>query len=322
MPLLTLVVPCYNEEERLPEGQYISWLTSAARAAGVHLLFVDDGSRDATVKVLQRICGSAPAGTASLLALGTNQGKAEAVRRGLVQAIGDGAGGSAASSTLVGFWDADLATPLEAVPQLAAVLHADAQLQMVFAARVALLGRKIHRSPVRHYLGRVFATLASLTLDLAIYDTQCGAKLFRVSPMLRTVVATPFLTRWVFDCEMIGRYAALIAASRAPPSARRPTARGDDLAAGASAASLPLEELIYEYPLEAWVDVAGSKVKPWDILRMALGLLRIRLVYFLHTWPGGRRKPELFAVGAAMIVLAMLGVSALVALTYTLLRLR
>ena len=316
---LTLVIPCYNEEERLPEAQYKAWLASSARGASVRLLFVDDGSHDATIEILRRICDGAPAGTASLLALGTNQGKAEAVRRGLVQAINDGVGGSS-GSTLVGFWDADLATPLEAVPQLAAVLHADTQLQMVFAARVALLGRKIQRSLVRHYLGRVFATLASLTLDLAIYDTQCGAKLFRVTPMLRTVCATPFLTRWVFDCEMIARYAALIAASRAPTPTRWLKARDGDLAAP-SAASLPLEELIYEYPLEAWVDVAGSKVKPWDILRMAFGLLRIRAVYFLHTWPGGGRKPELFAVCAALVVLAILGVSGLVALSYTMLRL-
>ena len=303
---LTLIVPCFNEELRLPEAEYVAWLASSARAANVRLLFVDDGSRDGTVKVLQRICDRAPAGTASILVLEANQGKAEAVRRGLMQAVGGYDSGADSSSMLVGFWDADLATPLDAVPQLAAVLHADAQLQMVFAARVALLGRKIERKIVRHYLGRVFATLASLTLDLAIYDTQCGAKLFRVSPMLRTVVATPFITRWVFDCEMIGRYHALIAAS-AGRSARDP--------------SPPLEQIIYEYPLEKWTDVAGSKVKPWDILRMALGLVRIRSVYFLHTWPGGARKPELYAAAAVLMVLAVVGVFALVSLAYTLLRL-
>ena len=131
---LTLIVPCYNEEERLPVSDYISWLASSAAAANVSLLFVDDGSRDGTVKVLQRICDGAPAGRASVLPLDTNQGKAEAVRRGMVQAMASGA------ADLVGFWDADLATPLTAVPQLASVLHNDSRLQMVFAARVAQAG--------------------------------------------------------------------------------------------------------------------------------------------------------------------------------------
>jgi len=225
------------------------------------------------------------------------------VRRGLVQAMTEeraGAGGRVPE--MIGFWDSDLATPLAAVDQLAAVLHGNGQLQMVFAARVALLGRQIQRSPVRHYLGRVFATLASLTLDLGIYDTQCGAKLFRVSPQLRTVVATPFLTRWVFDCEMIARYSAL-------------------LAGGASSSSFTLEDVIYEFPLERWVDVAGSKVKPTDILRMAGGLVRIRLVYFLHQWPSGKRRPELLFVFAALATLSLLGLCVVAAAVLSLIRL-
>ena len=290
----TLVVPCYNEETRLKVPDYVSWLTHDPTSRDVTLLFVDDGSRDGTVAVLQQIVDAAPAGRASVLKLGVNGGKAEAVRRGMLEAMAN------ASPAIVGFWDCDLATPLQAVPQLAAILALRPEKQMVFGARVALLGRQIKRSPVRHYLGRVFATLASLSLDLPIYDTQCGAKLFRASPMLRTVLSAPFLTRWVFDCEMIARFQAISPAAdaldyeqgHASSGAR---ARGGGGGGGGSGgggggggsggggggrSTTTIAETIFEFPLEEWVDVAGSKVKPTDILRMAYGLLCIRRVYF------------------------------------------
>ena len=278
-PSATLVVPCYNEERRLPKAAFARYLADEA-TSGVHVLFVDDGSRDQTLPLLRRIAAAAPPGRAGVLALGSNCGKAEAVRRGMVHALGK------RESELVGFWDADLATPLCAVQQLASVLASRSSVQMVFGARVALLGRRITRHPVRHYLGRVFATLASFTLDLPIYDTQCGAKLFRSSPALRAVVGTPFLTRWVFDCEMIARYGALGAAG-----GHRCT----------------LAEAIVEFPLEEWVDVAGSKVRKLDVLRMALGLLRIRIVYFLHEWPSGRRRPALYSFAAGALCLLLVG---------------
>eukprot|EP00966_Prymnesium_polylepis_P088052 2037373-Prymnesium_polylepis.1 len=151
---LTVVVPCYNEESRLPTQAFIDYLASGAHE--VQLLFVDDGSTDQTVQLLQRIAAAAPAKRAAVLSLGNNQGKAEAVRRGMLQAI------EAGDCDIVGFWDSDLATPLAAIADLAAELRARPAMQMVFGARVALLGRDIRRSAKRHYLGRVFATLASL----------------------------------------------------------------------------------------------------------------------------------------------------------------
>ena len=129
---------------------------------------------------------------------------------------------------------------------------------MVFGARVQLLGRVIERRAVRHYLGRVFATAASLMLGLRIYDTQCGAKLFRASPAMQALFQEPFATRWLVDIEILAR---LI-------QARRGTA-------------LPqAEDIIYEFPLPEWRDVAGSKVKAWDFAKGLCGLARIYWQYF------------------------------------------
>ena len=96
----------------------------------------------------------------------------------------------------VGYWDADLATPLDAVPRFLAVFEDRPGVNLVLGSRVKLLGRTIDRHAWRHYLGRVFATLVSEMLHLAVYDTQCGAKLFRSTDALRRVLTRPFTTSY------------------------------------------------------------------------------------------------------------------------------
>mmetsp|Transcript_20896 Transcript_20896/g.51341 ORF Transcript_20896/g.51341 Transcript_20896/m.51341 type:complete len:197 (+) Transcript_20896:2-592(+) len=165
----------------------------------------------------------------------------------------------------VGFWDADLATPLDTIPPFARILEGSRSMEMVFGARVALLGRDIQRKADRHYLGRIFATLASMVLDLRIYDTQCGAKLFRVTQDLRLALSRPFTSGWIFDVELIARFIT------------------QKVAAGAT----PCHDVIYEYPLERWHDVAGSKLGFMSKINALYGLGCIYYSYFspFRSWP-------------------------------------
>src|SRR4051794_39855798 len=105
MPRATIVVPCYNEARRLDVHAF---RTFARDDRAPRFLFVNDGSRDATLEILGDLRGTDPA-RFDVLNLTRNAGKAEAVRRGLVRALADG-------PDYVGYWDADLATPLEAIP--------------------------------------------------------------------------------------------------------------------------------------------------------------------------------------------------------------
>jgi len=240
---LILVVPCYNEEHRLPVDALRTFDVAGHR---IEMLLVNDGSRDHTLRLLESLREANPS-RFSVLDLDRNRGKAEAVRLGILAALDR-------KPDFVGFWDADLATPLSELPAFLDVFTSTPQIEMVFAARVRLLGRSISRNPSRHYFGRVGATLISSSLGLAVYDTQCGAKLFRASAPMREIFSEPFLSRWIFDVEIIARFVRQ---------------RGRDAAAKA----------IFELPIKTWHDVKGSKVKSTDFLRALRDLWKIHRAY-------------------------------------------
>ena len=145
-----LVVPCYNEARRLDLAAFRGF---AASEPSVGFLFVNDGSSDATLARL-RALEAGDRDAFAVLDLPRNSGKAEAVRAGLGVAF-------KSSADYVGYWDADLATPLDEIARFVAVLDRLPGIEIVFGARVQLLGRSVRRNPLRHYLGRVSATAVS-----------------------------------------------------------------------------------------------------------------------------------------------------------------
>lgn len=219
-----LVVPCFNEAARLPAAE----LAALTANPDVGVVLVDDGSSDETLALLERLASQLPAVT--VVHLPANAGKAEAVRRGLLRAL-------EGRPEVVGFVDADFATPAFEVLRLAAAIRSPGAPDVVIGSRVLLSGRTVVRRPVRHILGRVVATYLSLTYALQIYDTQCGAKLFRVDERLRRALEAPFATRWLFDVELLLRV--------------RDTA-------GAPAT-------VREEPLEVWRDVPGSRLAAREV---------------------------------------------------------
>ena len=238
---MIIVIPCFDEERRLsPEA-----LFALASEPGVGVLLVDDGSTDGTLGVLESVRAREP-GRFAVLALGENQGKAEAVRRGLLAAIASGA-------SVVGYLDADLATPAAEMLRVVRALE-ERGVEVATGARVKLAGRQIRRRESRHFVGRVFATFASLVLRAEFYDTQCGAKAFRVSDRLRACLSTPFRSTWSFDVELLGRLQAGTPEHRPLPTAA-----------------------FFEVPLERWTDIPGSKLSVRAMIRAAADLAVIEV---------------------------------------------
>ncbi len=242
MPDCLIVVPCYNEAERLPAAAF---RTFARGQDAIGFVLVDDGSSDGTAACLEALRADAPEHF-SVVELARNGGKAEAVRAGVERALQD-------DPVYVGYWDADLATPLDELPRFVAALERRPELGAVFGARVRMLGHVIERRALRHGLGRLFATAVARQLRLPVYDTQCGAKLFRVSDETRALFAEPFRSGWAFDVELLARWRLIV---------------GD-----------ALRERVRELPLNRWRDVPGSKVRPLDFFRAWLELWRIRRAY-------------------------------------------
>lgn len=235
---IIIVVPCFNEEDRLMPDAFFS---SLEQNSSLHWLFVDDGSKDRTASIIQSMSAQFP-DRIFFHQLDKNSGKGEAVRQGLIKAVD-------MNATLTGYYDADLATPLTELYRLLNIFSKQ-NVKVLFGARVFLLGRNIDRKRWRYWLGRCFALVASSMLRLKVYDTQCGMKLISNFPEFKNCIEKPFDSSWLFDVELIQRMIKV--------------------------GQLKVEDF-FEEPLLAWTDVGGSKVKAKAFVVALYDLFKIKI---------------------------------------------
>jgi len=253
MQKTAIIVPCYNESKRLKINEFKNYLYEET---SVSFIFINDGSTDNTLELINKLCSIAPS-QVLCKSLEKNRGKAEAVRQGFLRAFELG-------FQNIGYWDADLSTPLHLINGLCELLEED-KISIVMGSRVRLLGYNIKRSTVRHYLGRLFATFASLVLGLHVYDTQCGTKIFKNNNELKAVFAHPFLINWIFDVEILARFKVIRKLNN----------------------SNLLQNTTLEYPLDEWTDIGGSKVKFIDFFK---AIKELTIIFLVLNFPIIKKK--------------------------------
>lgn len=236
-----IIIPCYNESKRLDFEAFDSFIKAEGT---IDLLFSNDGSTDNTKDLIEGFRIKHPS-RIKLFNMPVNGGKAEAVRCGVLEA------GKDKSYEFIGFWDADLATPLNEIPIFLNQVK-DYSKKIAIGSRMKRLGAVVERKTSRHLLGRVFSTFSSIILRLPVYDTQCGAKLFRSD--LVFLFEEKFITSWLFDVELIARY------------------RNKYGIQGA------LNDIV-EVPVNAWIEKGGSKLRLKDMIKVPLELLSIYKKY-------------------------------------------
>jgi len=229
-----LIIPCYNEAGRLDINRFKDFHEN------IFYIFVNDGSSDGTESLINKNLSE----NIFLLNLDRNSGKGEAVRQGMLYARSLSV---YSEFEWIGFWDADLATPLTEIPMfLRYAKNHDTKIDSIWGSRIYKLGSNIERSFFRHIIGRIFATVISLVLGVKSYDSQCGAKLFKPD-IIDVVFKEPFISKWIFDVEILKRLSG---------------------------------HAVIEYPVCIWSDVGGSKMNlKREVIRTLLDILRIRFRY-------------------------------------------
>jgi dolichyl-phosphate beta-glucosyltransferase len=169
-PDLSIVIPAYNEEYRLPRTLVRIRDYLAARDCTWEIIVVDDGSTDGTARVTEEWRVQIPA--MRLVANGRNRGKGFSVRHGMLEARG----------RVALFTDADLSAPIEEADKLFAALG-DAGIAIGSRAMDRTL-IEVHQSRLRELAGIIFNFLVRMMTGLPFVDTQCGFKAFRREPCL------------------------------------------------------------------------------------------------------------------------------------------
>lgn len=230
---VALAVPCFNERLRLDVAPF----KEAVSRGSLQVLFVDDGSTDSTADFIAEQIQDQPG--LSLLRCGQNRGKGAAVRAGVLRLTKD-----CPDAAWIGFWDADLSTPLDEVAHMLDFYEMEGgEKDAIWASRVMRAGSRIDRRFKRHLFGRLFATAAGELLGVRAYDTQCGAKLFR-REAIPLAFGEEFVSRWIFDIEIYRRLG---------------------------------HDRILECPVISWGDRPGSKISVFrEFPQVCCDLLRIR----------------------------------------------
>lgn len=235
---ICITIPCFNEGKRLPTSDFELFIQNN----DVCFCFVDDGSKDDTLAILEKLGDKFP-DKVRVFRNPLNTGKGGAVRNGVLHSL------TWKPFEYIGYFDADLATPLSEIDHFMDFFAQSNEFAFAMGSRIKRLGVTIERQPSRHYFGRIFATFASFVLALPVYDTQCGAKIIK-SELAREIFEKPFLSKWLFDIELIARANAI-----------RPV------------------NMFIEVPLKQWIEKGETKIKLTDIFKFPVDLMRINSYY-------------------------------------------
>ena len=187
---LSIVIPAYNEEFRLPKTleAIFAWLGSRPSAAEV--IVVDDGSTDRTREIVAALQEKHP--SLRLVPNGQNRGKGYSVRHGMLEARGE----------ITLFSDADLSTPIEEADKLLAAMR-DGGYDAAIGSRAmdrSLI--EVHQSAGREQAGILFNRLVRWIVGIEFSDTQCGFKAFR-RERCRIIFEQQRVDRFGFDPEIL-----------------------------------------------------------------------------------------------------------------------
>lgn len=238
---LVIVLPCYNEAHRLQLKNYSYFLEKNPE---ILLCFVNDGSYDTTFSLLKQLKNKYPS-QIHLMNLKKNRGKAEAVRKGILKCL------QKFQFKKIAYLDADLSTTLEECVVISKQIKKP--VSFVFGSRIAKLDTTIQRKPYRFYIGRCIATLIAKQLQLEVYDTQCGCKVFERF-LAEVLFQKVFISRWLFDVELFHRLIAIYGKNN-------------------------LKDVVSEIPLKLWSDTEDSTVPISYFFKLWIDLRNIKLAY-------------------------------------------
>ena len=188
---LSIVIPAYNEEQRLPQTlERVVGYLAGRNLEFVEVLVVNDGSRDGTARVAREAAARWP--MVKLLENPGNRGKGYSVRHGMLKAEGD----------WVLFSDADLSAPIEELAELERAVEQQGAAVAIGSRALdrSLIG--VHQSVFRESAGKLFNLLMRVLVGLTFWDTQCGFKLYRRDAS-RDVFSRVTTDRFGFDVEAL-----------------------------------------------------------------------------------------------------------------------